>query len=86
MEPSTKIEELVADPSSHFDSPDQVLTDSSLSVHLKQKILESWKAEASHMAESVGESMDGGEPARLREISEALIRLNAETVVNPKFS
>lgn len=82
MEPTKDIEALIADPAGHFEKPADVLADESLSVHLKQKILESWKDEASHMVESAGENMGGGEPARLREVSEALLELNENTVVN----
>ena len=81
MDKTPPIEDLVADPQGHFETPAAVVADSNLSVHLKQKILESWKDEASHMAESAGENMAGGEPDRLREVSQALLELNAQSVI-----
>ena len=84
MNEQTHIENLVADPQSHFDTPAEVLADENLSVHLKQKILESWKDEASHMAESAGENMGGGEPDRLRENAQALLKLNEQSVIRPQ--
>lgn len=82
MDKAPPIEEMIADPESHFETPAQVVEDPNLSVHLKQKILESWKAEASHMAESVAENMGGGEDNRLREISQALLRLNQQSLID----
>lgn len=81
MDKKTASEDLIADPQSHFETPSDVLADQSLSFHLKQKILESWKGEANHMAESAGENMAGGEPDRLREVSQALLELNAKTEI-----
>jgi len=81
MDKASQIEEMVADPESHFETPFDVVEDPDLSVHLKQKILESWKAEASHMAESAAENMAGGEPNRLSEISQALLKLNEHSVI-----
>lgn len=87
MEPELKpVEIMISDPASQFESPDEVVGRDDLSVHLKQKILESWKAEASHMAESAGESMDGGESNRLAEVSRALVRLNSATIARNQES
>jgi hypothetical protein len=74
-------EDMVTDPAAHFESPDQVLESPDLSIHLKQKILNSWKLDAKRLADSASENMSGGEPNRLREVSEALLILNEETVL-----
>lgn len=84
MKQPTQIEEIIADPQAHFESPAEVLHEPDLSVHLKQKILENWKAEASHMARSTAESMGGGEPDHLREITQALLKLNEQSVIAPR--
>lgn len=87
MEPELKpIEDIISDPAAHFKNPDEVVGSEDLSVHLKQKILESWKAEAAHMAESASENMGGGESNRLAEVSRALVRLNSATIAQNQGS
>ncbi|MDP3492099.1 MAG: hypothetical protein Q8R82_03220 [Hyphomonadaceae bacterium] len=72
---NANVEDLIAYPQRHFDRPEQVLTEPTLSVGDKRRILESWKLDAQRLAESTSENMSGGEETDLREVSKVLIRL-----------
>lgn len=72
---SPQIEDLIAHPPRHFSDPREVLQDHKLTHSDKRKILESWKLDASRLAESTSENMTGGEEGDLREVSKALLEL-----------
>ena len=72
-----QIDDLVANPHRHFNSPTEVLNAEELSSDDKRRILESWKLDASRLAESTAENMSGGEESGLREVSKTLLKLNA---------
>jgi hypothetical protein len=79
MEPvmERQIDDLVANPHRHFNSPVEVLNADEISTDDKRRILESWKLDASRLAESTAENMSGGEESELREVSKTLLALNA---------
>lgn len=72
---SPQIEDLISHPTRFFSSPREVLQDQKLTQTDKRKILESWKLDASRLAESTAENMSGGEEGDLREVSKALLEL-----------
>ena len=72
-----QIDDLVANPHRHFNSPTEVLNAEEISSDDKRRILESWKLDASRLAESTAENMSGGEESELREVSKTLLKLNA---------
>ena len=71
----THVDDLVMQPTRHFDHPQEVLTHPDLSTKDKLRILESWKLDAQRLAESTAENMSGGEESDLREVSKALMHL-----------
>lgn len=76
----THVDDLVMQPTRHFDHPDEVLTHPSLTFSDKRRILESWKLDAQRLAESTAENMSGGEETDLREVSRALVQLKSMDV------
>jgi hypothetical protein len=72
---SPQIEDLISHPTRYFSDPREVLADQKLTHSDKRKILESWKLDASRMAESTAENMSGGEEEDLREVSKVLLQL-----------
>jgi hypothetical protein len=71
-----QIDDLVANPNRHFSSPGEVLDAEEISNDDKRRILESWKLDASRLAESTAENMSGGEESELREVSKTLLQLD----------
>jgi len=71
------IDELVMQPTRHFDNPGDVLTYPGLKHKDRLRILESWKLDAQRLAESTAENMSGGEETNLREVSQALVQLKS---------
>lgn len=85
---SPQIEDLISHPTRYFSNPREVLHDQTLTQTDKRKILESWKLDASRLAESTAENMSGGEEEDLRDVSKALLELKqvevpVVTVRNP---
>lgn len=74
---NTHVDDLVMQPTRHFDEPEEVLTHPGLSFKDRIRILTSWKLDAQRLAESTSENMTGGEKTNLREVSKALIKLKA---------
>ena len=72
---SPQVEDLISHPTRYFSDPREVLQDQKLTHTDKRKILESWKLDASRLAESTAENMTGGEEGDLREVSKALLEL-----------
>ena len=75
---SPHVEDLIAHPKRFFDKPQEVLLDSRLTTIEKRNILESWKHDASRLAESTAENMSGGEESDLREVSKVLLELKSQ--------
>jgi len=74
---SVHVEDLIAHPTRHFGEPREVLDDDRLTMGEKRKVLESWKLDATRLAESTAENMTGGEESDLREVSKVLLELKA---------
>lgn len=74
---SVHVEDLIAHPTRYFGAPREVLNDDRLTPGEKRKVLESWKLDASRLAESTAENMTGGEESDLREVSKVLLELKA---------
>lgn len=68
-------QDIIDDPTSHFDTPAAVLADTSLNFETKRKVLETWRLDAVQLQASEGENMAGGEPNRLGEVDRALREL-----------
>jgi hypothetical protein len=74
---SPHVEDLISHPKRFFSDPRDVLVSQKLTHDEKRKILESWKLDASRLAESTAENMSGGEESDLREVSKVLLELKA---------
>ncbi|MFM9863792.1 MAG: hypothetical protein ACKVRO_09305 [Micropepsaceae bacterium] len=69
------VEEKKVNPSVSYNHPNDVLSDKALSKEQKIAILREWHYDAVRLQESAGENMTGGEPDRLRSVSNALLEL-----------
>jgi len=76
MSGSKEFEEKKLNPRASYQHPEQVLTDASLTREQKIEILREWHYDAVRLQESAGENMTGGEPDLLRQVSNALLRLD----------
>ena len=74
------VEAKKVNPSSSYNDPKEVLSDNSLSRDEKIAILREWYYDALRLQESEGENMSGGEPDRLRSVSNALLELGVSPV------
>lgn len=66
------------DPGKVFRTPDEVVRHPKLSLDEKLKILQEWELDAKRLSESEDESMTGGEPNLLDQVSKARLRLIGE--------
>lgn len=73
----SRIDEYVANPRSHFGGPYEVVDSMDLEAADKRRILESWKLDAQQLADGTSENMTGGEETDLRDVSQALLQLEA---------
>lgn len=71
------VDQLVMQPTRHFDNPGEVLSHPGLKYKDRLRILESWKLDAQRLADSTSENMSGGEQGHLSEVSEALLQLKS---------
>jgi len=76
MSGSKDFEDKKLNPRASYQHPEQVLTDQSLTREQKIEILREWHYDAVRLQESAGENMTGGEPDLLRQVSNALLRLD----------
>ena len=72
-----ELERAVIEPSSVYETPEDVLADSRLDDTQKRRVLESWEQDARELAVAEEENMAGGEPNRLSDVLEALAKLPA---------
>jgi hypothetical protein len=77
MPEQKRTEAAIADPSSQFKSPMDVLSDATLDYDAKHAILESWKKDAELLSTATNENMAGGENPlpSLQDVAIALERL-----------
>ncbi len=61
----------VQKPSAHFDEPNEVVVDSSLSNVQKNKVLDTLEQDARQLAEASSEGMAGGERNKLHDVLNA---------------
>jgi hypothetical protein len=61
----------LANPASHFDSPDQITATESLSDGQKKKALDVREEDARRLSVATEEGISGGEPYRMDEVAEA---------------
>lgn len=71
------VDQMVMQPTRHFDNPDEVLSHPGLKYKDRLRILESWKLDAQRLAESTAENMSGGEQGDLSGVSRALLQLKS---------
>jgi hypothetical protein len=67
----TKSDEKVQKPATHFDEPQEVVADSSLTKPEKVKALDTLEQDARQLSEASAEGMDGGERTKLHEVLKA---------------
>lgn len=72
---NTDVESKKVNPTAAYHHPDDVVADAKLSRKEKVAILREWHYDATRLQESDGENMTGGEPDRLRSVSNALLKL-----------
>ena len=72
---NTDVETKKVNPAAAYNHPDDVVADAKLSRGEKIAILREWHYDATRLQESDGENMTGGEPDRLRSVSNALLKL-----------
>ena len=88
----TDVDAKKLNPSSAYNHPEEVLNDANLSRDEKIAILREWHYDAMRLQESEAENMSGGEPDRLRAVSNALLKLGvspakeADPKAEPKSS
>ena len=70
-------------PSRHFDKPEEVVQDKTLSPSQKKESLDTWEVDAQALQRAEDEGMGGGEPTKLIETLEAKKAISAESV-SPK--
>jgi hypothetical protein len=75
---SSDLQDVLADPTGHFDRPADVVNDPSLSREQKIEILNRWEADSRELMVAADEGMGGGETNRLGEVHAALQRLGVE--------
>jgi len=88
----TDVDAKKRNPSSAYGHPEDVVNDTSLTQDEKIAILREWHYDAMRLQESEAENMSGGEPDRLRAVSNALLKLGvspskeADPKAEPKSS
>jgi hypothetical protein len=72
-----RTEDAIADPTRQFNTPMDVVLDSTLDVDEKRQILESWKKDAELLSTATNENMTGGETPlpSLQDVNLALDKL-----------
>ena len=68
MRKQAKSDEKVQKPSTHYDEPHEVVSDSSLSLDQKIKTLDTLEQDARQLADASSEGMGGGERGKLHEV------------------
>jgi len=69
------IENIIKDPGKHFTSPREVVSDPTLSIEEKRRILDSWALDAQLLSVAEEENMGGADRPGLREVKLALLEL-----------
>lgn len=69
----------VENPATHYDMPQDVLDDTSLSDKLKKKALENWEVDAQALQRAADEGMTGGEPSKLIDVVDAMETIGEAT-------
>jgi hypothetical protein len=69
------VEAKKVNPTASYSHPNDVLDDAALARDQKIAILREWHYDAVRLQESASENMTGGEPDRLRSVSNALLAL-----------
>lgn len=78
MANEASVEEKKVNPSSSYNHPDEVLSDTALTREEKIAVLREWHYDAVRLQESAAENMTGGESDRLHSVSNALLKLGVE--------
>lgn len=73
-----KYEEVLRDPTSSFDVPDEVVVSEEFTTSQKLEILKRWEFDAQRLQESADEAMAGGERSQLAEVQECIRKLTSE--------
>ena len=69
------IENIIKDPGKHFAAPREVVSDPTLSIEEKRRILDSWALDAQLLSVAEEENMGGADRPGLREVKLALLEL-----------
>lgn len=72
------IESIIKDPVKHFRSPREVVSDGTLTLEEKRRILDSWALDAQLLSVAEEENMGGKDRPGLREVKLALLELEKQ--------
>ncbi len=70
--------DIIADPSSHFDTPENLIESEDLTLRDKRLALKTWAEDAERLSAAANEGMTGGERSLLPDVKAA------EAVLDPK--
>ncbi|MCB1671370.1 MAG: hypothetical protein R3F41_12295 [Gammaproteobacteria bacterium] len=79
MEKKVTPEDMISDPSDHFNHPIEVLQHKKLTMEQKQAILESWKVDEQEISTATAENMGKTDNNRLSEVIDALQKLTGKS-------
>ena len=71
--------DMVRKPSTHFDTPAEVVETRELSRNEKAKALDNWEEDSRRLAVATEEGMTGGEPSRVTEVADAKAELGVKS-------
>ena len=77
--PKSDVKDMVRKPSTHFDSPAEVVETRALSRNEKAKALDNWEEDSRRLAVATEEGMTGGEPSRVTEVADAKADLGVKS-------
>jgi hypothetical protein len=70
-------------PDAHYEKPDDVVKDLTLSKDEKVKALDNWELTGRQLDVAADEGMGGGEPSRTQEVGKAKKQIDAKAIEKP---
>ena len=77
--PKSDVKDMVGKPSTHFDTPAEVVETDDLTRTQKAKALDNWEEDSRRLAVATEEGMTGGEPSRVTEVADAKADLGVKS-------
>lgn len=79
----SKQDKKLVTPDGHYEKPDDVLKDLTLSEGEKVKALDNWELTGRQLEVAADEGMGGGEPSRTDEVGKAKNKIDAKAIEKP---